>query len=143
MADKVLLDSDQPSFTVPSPADSVPVWFRGRGGRVGVSVHIYPPTLYPSGVMGGNPVAGRCFKDLGPAGIAFTVFVVWRVGFGVPAGWGSGSGRTGLRPAVGFRVRRFGVEMKPSLGTENPLQTTKMMTTMCEVEKYLVDRGYR
>ena len=33
--------------------------------------------------------------------------------------------------------------MKPSLGTENPLQTTKMMTTMCEVKKYLVDHGYR
>ena len=67
-------------------------------------------------------MAGRCFNDLFLAGIVFTVFVVWRVGFGVPAGWGSGSGRrgSGFRPAVGFRVRRFGVEMKPSLGTKNP-----------------------
>ena len=49
------------------------------------------------------------------------------LGSGFPAGWGSGSGRppgSGFRPAVGFRdgfrVRRFGVMMKPSLGTKNP-----------------------
>ena len=49
----------------------------------------------------------------------------------------------GFRPAVGFRVRRFGVEMKPSLGTKNPMRTTKPMMTMSEVEKYLVDHGCR
>ena len=88
-------------------------------------------------------MAGRCFNDLFLAGIVFTVFVVWRVGFGVPAGWGSGSGRrgSGFRPAVGFRVRRFGVEMKPSLGTKNPMRTTKPMMTMSDAEKYLVDHG--
>ena len=49
----------------------------------------------------------------------------------------------GFRPAVGFCVRRFGVEMKPSLETKNPMRTTKPMMTMSEVEKYLVDHGYR
>ena len=59
------------------------------------------------------------------------------LGSGFPAGWGSGSGRppgSGFRPAVGFRVgfrvRRFGVIMKPSLGTKNPQQTPKPMMTM-------------
>ena len=72
------------------------------------------------------------------------------LGSGFPAGWGSGSGRppgSGFRPAVGFRVgfrvRRFGVIMKPSLGTKNPQQTPKPMMTMSVPEKYLVDRGYR
>ena len=90
-------------------------------------------------------MAGRCFNDLFLAGIVFTVFVVWRVGFGVPAGWGSGSGRrgSGFRPAVGFRVRRFGVERKPSLGTKNPMLTTKPMMTMSDLENYVVDRGFR
>ena len=34
--------------------------------------------------------------------------------------------------------------MKPSLGTTNdPKQTTKPMMTMSDLEKYLVDHGYR
>ena len=58
---------------------------------------------------------------------------------------GSGSGRWGFgfRPAVGFRVRRFGVERKPSLGTKNPMLTTKPMMTMSDLENYVVDRGFR
>ena len=36
-----------------------------------------------------------------------------------------------------------GVEMKPSLGTKNPLRTTKPMMTMSDVEKYLDDHGFR
>ena len=31
--------------------------------------------------------------------------------------------------------------MKPSLGTNNPKQTTKPMMTMSDLEKYLVDHG--
>ena len=45
--------------------------------------------------------------------------------------------------AVGFRVRRFGVERKPRLATKNPMQTTKPMMTMSDLENYVVDRGFR
>ena len=56
----------------------------------------------------------------------------------------------GFRPA-GFRAPAGGWvscpalrgDMKPSLGTKNPLRTTKPMMTMSDVEKYLVDHGYR
>ena len=59
------------------------------------------------------------------------------MGFGFrPAG-------SGFRPAIGFRARRFGVEMKPSLGIKNPMRTTKPVMTMSDAEKYLVDHGFR
>ena len=74
VAHKVWLDSDQLSSTVPSPADSVPVWFRGRGEGVGASVCIHRPCT-PRGSWG-NPMAGRCFNVLFLAGIVFTAFVV-------------------------------------------------------------------
>ena len=74
VAHKVWLDSDQLSSTVPSPADSVPVWFRGRGEGVGASVCIHRPWT-PRGSWG-NPVTGRCFNVLFLAGIVFTALVV-------------------------------------------------------------------
>ena len=98
VAHKVLLDSDQLSFTVPSPgrqcACLVP---RLEGGGLGLEFVSSDP-VPPQGPWG-NPMAGRCFKDLFLAGIVLTVLVVSRC-VRVPAGWvrvpaggGSGSGR--------------------------------------------------
>ena len=65
------------------------------------------PTLYSPDVMGDAPWQDGCSEDDQASKIFHRLhgIVVLRVGFGsVPAGW------VRLRPAVGFRFRRFGVE---------------------------------
>ena len=69
------------------------------------------PTLLLPGCHGGRPMAGRCSEDDQASKIFYFPcyrlhgLVVLRVGLGsVPAGW------VRLRPAVGFRFGRFGVE---------------------------------
>ena len=104
VAHTVLLDSDQLSFTVPSLgrqcAGLLP---KPEGGLVLELLSTDP--VPPPGVTG-EPMAGRCFKDLFLAGIVLTVSSRVRFGFR-PVGFG-------FRP-VGVRVPAGGWVSCPAL----------------------------
>ena len=102
VAHKVWLDSDHCRSPFRPRQNSVPVWFRGRGGG---SVLVFASTdPVPLGGHGETPwqvgASMFCFwlASSSPHSLSSAL------GSGFPAGWGSGSSRrgSGFRPAVGL-----------------------------------------
>ena len=99
VAHKVLLDSDQLSFTVPSPADSVPVWSEAEGkGLVLMFVSTDPVPLGGHGETPWQVGASMFFFWLAsssPPSLSSALGSGWfrPVGVRVPVGGGPGSGR--------------------------------------------------
>ena len=97
-AHKVLLDSDQLSFTVPSPADSVPVWSEAEGkGLVLMFVSTDPVPLGGHGETPWQVGASKIYFWLASSSRSSSSNALGSgfrpVGVRAPAGWGSGSGR--------------------------------------------------